>query len=348
MKKLRILNSYNILVGENLLSKLPTLINLKKYSSLFLITDEGVEKHWADKINSIFPNHKKIILKSGEQVKDIATVQKIWQKLFENKSDRKTLIVNIGGGVIGDIGGFAASTFMRGVDFLQIPTTLTAQVDSSIGGKTGINFAGVKNLIGTFTQPVAVICDIDFLSTLPNREFISGFAEVIKHGLIADEKYFHLVTSKKPQNLSSKELISIVTQSIKIKAKIVENDEKETGLRKLLNFGHTIGHAIESLSQQTNNPLLHGEAISIGMSMEGQISKLLGLLSEKDYQALQQSLLNAGLPTEMPKLAINKIMEKIQADKKTEKGEVNWTLLQSIGKALINQLVDESIVRQVL
>ncbi|MBI2314918.1 3-dehydroquinate synthase [Candidatus Daviesbacteria bacterium] len=348
MKNSRILDSYNILVGENILSKLPQLISLDKYSNIFLILDHGVEKNWSKKIHSAFPNCNNIILKSGEKAKTIDTVQKVWQKLLLGKHDRKTLVVNIGGGVIGDMGGFAASTFMRGLDFIQIPTTITAQVDSSVGGKTGINFAGIKNLIGTFNQPVAVLCDIDFLSSLPSREFISGFAEIIKHGLIADKKYFNFVTSKKPRDFSNKELTDIIETSISIKANIVNNDEKEKALRKLLHFGHTLGHAIESLSQETKNPLLHGEAIAIGMMMEGQLSKLLGLLSDKDYQVLKNAFSNAGLPTTSPALSTKKILKKIQSDKKNEKGIINWTLLQTIGKAIINQPVDEKIARQVL
>lgn len=348
-EKVRVLNCYNVFVGKGILNKLSKLLNLKKYSSLFLIIDKGVEKYWSKKIEEIFPgNFGKIILQSGEHSKNIKTVQKIWQTLLLNGCDRKTLVVNLGGGVIGDVGGFAAATYMRGVDFLHIPTTLTAQVDSSVGGKVGVNFAGIKNLIGTFDQPLAVVCDINLLSTLPKREFISGFAEIIKHGLIADKDYFNFVTSKKPEYFNNVELMTIVLNSIRIKSNIVNQDEKESGLRKILNFGHTIGHAIESLSQETDTPLLHGEAVSIGMVAEGRISQIIGLLSDEEYKILEQTIIQAGLPTEVVAIDADKVLEKIKSDKKNIKGRTRFTLLESIGKAVINKEVDESTIRKAL
>lgn len=349
VRKIRVLNRYNVFVGERILDKLPKLINLKKYSGLFLITDKNVEKYWSKKIEEIFPNnYGRIILQSGEHSKKIETVQKIWQKLLLNGCDRKALVIILGGGVTGDLGGFAASTYMRGVDFLQIPTTLLSQVDSSVGGKVGINFLGVKNLVGTFNQPIAVLCDINLLSTLPDREFIEGFGEIIKYGLIADKKYFQFVTSKKPRDFSQDELIRIIEKSCQIKATIISSDERESGPRKLLNFGHTIGHAIESLSQETKTPLLHGEAISIGMVAECKISNLLGLLSDADNKQVKQAMAQAGLPTEMPNLGTDEILEKIKSDKKNIRGETKFTLLESIGKAIINQTVDESTIRKAL
>ena len=286
-------------------------------------------------------------LPSGDNQKNIENAQKIWAALLDFGCDRKSLVINIGGGAIGDLGGFAASTYMRGIDFLQIPTTLLAQVDASVGGKVGINFAAVKNLISSFQQPIAVIVDSDILSTLPQREFISGFAEIIKHGLIADKKYFQSVTSKKPQEFSQDELIDIISRSIQIKADIVSQDEKEKNTRKLLNFGHTIGHAIEAISQEMEKPLLHGEAISIGMIAEGKISKILGLLSDKEYTILEQSLIKAGLPTTLSS-PVNNVLEKIKSDKKNVKGETKFTLLENIGKAVINKSVDESTIRKAL
>lgn len=349
MKKIRILNRYNIFVGEEILSKLSRLINLKKYSSLFLIIDKDVEKYWSKKVDSIFPrNCGKIVLQSGDQAKNIETVQIIWQKLLSRRSDRKTLVINLGGGVIGDMGGFAASTYMRGLDFLHIPTTITAQVDSSVGGKVGVNFAGIKNLIGTFDQPVGVICDINLLSTLPDREFISGFAEIIKHGIVADKKYFDFVTSKKPRDFNKKELVKIVTGSVKIKARIVEEDEKETGKRKLINFGHTIGHAVEALSQNTNYPLCHGEAISIGLVLESKISEILGLISKPDFNQIKKALFSAGLPITLPDFSFEDLMTQIKADKKSEKGKINWTLIQGIGRAVINQIIDNHVLNRAI
>lgn len=340
---------YPIFVGAGLLRKINALLDITKYSKAVIVTDKNIPLSLVKNLQSAIPiANSVLILESGEQNKDLENVQKIWKTLHNLGCDRKSLVINLGGGVTGDIGGFAASTFKRGINFLQIPTTLLAQVDASIGGKTGINFLGIKNLIGTFSQPVAVICDVDILSTLPHREFVSGFAEIIKHGLIVDKNYFKLVTSKKPHDFSREDLIEIIEKSCQIKVRFVAQDEKENGFRKLLNFGHTIGHAIESLSQKTDNPLLHGEAVSIGMVAEGKISNLLGLLPDKEYKQLEQAIEKAGLPIKTSGLKASRILEKIISDKKNEKGEINWTLLQSIGKAVFNQKVDDSIVMSVL
>ncbi|MBI4008969.1 3-dehydroquinate synthase [Candidatus Roizmanbacteria bacterium] len=346
--EIRVLDRYTVFIGADIINQLPKLVNLKKYSGAFLITDETIWRNWLEKIDKILPKeYQKIILPAGEQSKNVEYVQKVWHKMFLAGCDRRTLVINLGGGVIGDLGGFAAATYMRGVDFLQIPTTLLAQVDSSVGGKVGINLLGIKNLIGTFQQPIAVIIDISTLSTLPHRELVSGFAEIIKHSLIADKKYFQIVTSKKPEEFSQEELIEIITRSVQIKADIVSQDEKESGLRKLLNFGHTIGHAVEAISQEDDKPLLHGEAISIGMVVEGKISKILGLLSDEGCKILEQSLIKAGLPTAL-NLPVDDILEKIKFDKKNIKGATKFTLLQNIGKAIINKSVDESIIRKAL
>lgn len=340
---------YPIFVGDSLLPKIATLINLSKYSKVFVITIPIVEKYYFDKVLKAinFPV-KKIVIKIDESTKDINSVKTIWRKLLENDCDRKSLIIILGGGVLGDVAGFAASTFARGVAFLHIPTTLLSQVDSSVGGKNGANFGGVKNLIGTFDQQVAVICDINLLFTLPDRQFIEGFGEIIKHGIVADKTYFDFVTSKKPREFSDDELSGIILGSVRIKAKIVNEDEKEGGIRKLINFGHTVGHAIEALSLNTNKPILHGEAVSIGMVVEAKISQLLGKISESEYKQVRNVLINAGLPTTIPNFPINKILDKIKSDKKSEAGQVNWTLLEKIGQGVINQKVDEKIVTSAL
>lgn len=343
--KIRVLDTYDVFVGTGLIKNLPSLISLKNYSKIFVITDPLVGEQWFEKIQSSIPlKIEKIEIDAGEKAKNIETVKDIWEKLLLANCDRKSLIINLGGGVAGDMGGFAASTFMRGIDFLQIPTTLLSQVDASVGGKVGIDFGNVKNLIGAFNQPIAVVIDTQTLKTLPDREFIAGFAEIIKHGLISDFEYFNLVTSRKPLDFDNKELEKIILKSCQIKAGIVSKDEKESGLRKLLNFGHTAGHAIEALSLETDNPLLHGEAVSIGMIVAAKISQLLGNISKKDFASIKIGLINAGLPVLVPNLPISKILDKIKSDKKGEKGEINWTLLKKAGKAIINQKVDEKIV----
>lgn len=346
-EKIIVLGKYNVYIGSGILTRFSKLVNLKKYSNIIIITDKSIEKHWLKKIKGLPQNPKKIILQSGEQSKNIDTVQEIWQKFLLSGCDRKTLVINLGGGVILDMGGFAASTYMRGVSFINIPTTLLAQVDASIGGKTGIDFMGIKNLIGTFNQPVAVIVDTAALSTLPKREFLSGFAEIIKHGLIYDKEYFQKVTSKDPLQFTDKELIEIIAESIKIKAKIIGGDHTEENCRKILNFGHTVGHAIESLSLKSTTPLLHGEAISIGMFIEAKISRRLKLLSPAAVQIVKQGLTRAGLPISAH-LAIDKTIKLMRSDKKNEKGKINFTLLSGIGKAVINQFVPESIIKKEL
>ncbi len=340
---------YSIFIGNDLMGKISTIIDIKKYSKVFIITDQIAKRLFLKKIMMSLPSDTDfIVLPSSEREKNIENIQKVWTALARGQYDRKSLVLNLGGGVIGDMGGFAAATFMRGMDFINIPTTLLAQVDASVGGKTGVSFAGIKNLIGTFDQPTAVIVDTNALSTLPKRQFLSGFAEIIKHGLTADKKHFERVTAKAPLEFSRNELIDIISKSIQLKANVVESDPTENGRRKVLNFGHTIGHAIESLSLETKTPLLHGEAVSIGMLVESKISYLMKLLSEEDLQRIEQVLVNAGLPTSIPSLKKEEIFKKMKLDKKNEKGKVNFTLLEGIGRAIINQSVPASVVSQVL
>lgn len=339
---------YPIFIGIGLIEQINSLLDIVQYSKAVIVTDKNIPSSLLQKLQSAIPiTNSIIILDNGDQNKNLDSVQKVLETLIDSGCDRKSLVINLGGGVIGDIGGFAASIFMRGIDFLQIPTTLLSQVDASVGGKVGINFFKIKNLLGTFQQPIAVIIDVGILSTLPQREFISGFAEIIKHGLIADKKYFQVVTAKKPQDFSQKELLDIIEKSCQIKIAIVSQDEKEGDIRKLLNFGHTIGHAVEAISLETDKPLLHGEAISMGMMAEAKISKVLGLLSDEEFKTIEKSLINAGLPTNLD-LPADKILEKIKSDKKNIKGETSFTLLESIGKAIINKTVKELTLGKVL
>ncbi len=347
--KLKTEESYHVIIGDDILTQLDKLIDFSIYTKLVVITDETTGKWWHKKLMHALPqNASTITLPPGEKAKTIYTIEIIWKELLKICCDRKSLVINFGGGGISDMGGFATSTFMRGVDFINIPTTLLAQVDASVGGKTGFNFAGIKNLIGNFTQPKAVIIDVAVLTTLPEREFLSGFAEIIKHGLITDKNYFKKVTSKKPLLFSSEELVEIITRSCEIKAAIVAQDEKESGKRELLNFGHTIGHAIEALSLETKNPLLHGEAISIGMSAEAVIAHKIGLLSKDASKIIKEKLNEAGLPTTLPDFKREKIIEKIKSDKKNFAGNINFSLLKQIGEGVCNQSVSEKIIKSVL
>ncbi|HVA96755.1 MAG TPA: 3-dehydroquinate synthase [Candidatus Acidoferrales bacterium] len=336
---------YPIYIGTDLIAKIATLINVEKYSKLFIITDQIIEGLFLEKLQKNLPEKAPFIsLPPGEQAKDIKYLTKIWKAMIDAHMDRNSLIINFGGGVIGDIGGFAASTYMRGIEFINIPTTLLAQVDESVGGKTMIDFHGIKNIVGTFYQPSTIIIDIDTLRTLPKREFISSFAEIIKHGLIKDRTYLEFVTSKKPQDFTESELIDIIKGSCEIKAEIVQNDETESGLRKLINFGHTIGHAVEALSLETENPLLHGEAVSIGMVEEAILAEKIGLLPSADVKRVKELLEAAGLPTAIPEYQSEDILKKMKSDKKNVGGKINFTLLREIGKGVINQTVADDII----
>src|SRR3989344_3985166 len=230
-KRIKVLNQYDVIIGLDLLQNLNSLFDFSKYSKIIIITDSNIDRIYSEKIG-LGKEVEKIVINPGEENKNFETVQEIWKQLQRIGSDRKSLVINLGGGVVGDMGGFAASTYMRGIDFLQIPTTLLAQVDASIGGKVGVNFNGIKNLIGSFNQPIGVVCDILLLKTLPDREFIEGFGEIIKHGVIADKEYFNLVTSKNPREFSDEELVEIVEKSCRIKKKIIEEDVLEKNIRR--------------------------------------------------------------------------------------------------------------------
>jgi 3-dehydroquinate synthase len=335
---------YTIYICDEVICKFSEIIKVENYSKVAILTDENVADLWLDDIKESLKGAETIVVKPGEHMKNVMTVSEIWTQMLQKGMDRKSLLINLGGGVVGDMGGFAASTYMRGIDFLQIPTTLLSQVDASVGGKVGIDFNGVKNLIGAFQQPVGVIIDVRTLSTLPKRELISGFAEVIKHGLIRDKKYLELVSSKKPEEFNSKELMEIIYESCKIKSEVVELDEREGGLRKVLNFGHTIGHAIESISLETESPLLHGEAIAIGMIAEAKISQLQGFITDEDGLVIMQKIKNAGLPVGYKNFEMDEVMKRLKSDKKNVGSKVKWTLLKNIGEAVFDIEVPEEYV----
>jgi 3-dehydroquinate synthase len=341
--------SYPIYIGKNLLEKISVIYPTENYSKIIILTDKNIAPHFLDKTLQSLPKETiSLNLDPGEKEKNIESLQKIWKHLLNSRADRKSLLINLGGGVIGDIGGFAASTYMRGIDFINIPTTILAQVDESVGGKTGFDFADIKNLIGTFDQPKAVLIDVETLKTLPEREFLSGFAEIIKHGIITDKKYFDKVTSKKPIEFNEDDLIDIIKESCEIKAAVIENDEKENGLRKKVNFGHTIGHAIEAVSLETDNPLLHGEAVSIGMVVESKMSFNQGLLSKKEMEQIKKSLTSANLPVEVQDFDVDQMIKKMKLDKKNKNGKINFTLLKKIGEAVIDQIISEEIIKKTL
>jgi 3-dehydroquinate synthase len=343
------MHTYHVLVGSGLLERVAELLHTDQYSKVFVVTDEHMEKLWLPRLQKALPDgHEYLALPSGEDAKRMSNVERIWTALRQAGCDRHSLVVILGGGVTGDMGAFAASTYERGVAFAHIPTTLLAQVDSSIGGKTGVDFDGLKNLVGTFAEPVAVVSDTDILATLPKRELVAGFGEMLKHGLIKDAAYFEALTKKQPAVYTAGELEVFIAKSVKIKAGVVEGDETEAGERKLVNFGHTVGHAVEALSWKTERPLLHGEAVAIGLVVEADLSCERGFISEAEVRRVKQAVEFVGLPSAVPDLPVERIMEKMRADKKDERGVIKFDLLEAIGRAAYDQTVDDSAVEAVL
>ncbi|MFA6016914.1 MAG: 3-dehydroquinate synthase [Patescibacteria group bacterium] len=343
------------IIGKNLLSKINHLFDFSKFSKIAVLTDANIQINLMSQISQIEQslNRELIIITvpSGESQKNIETVKIIWEKMFETGLDRQSLLINLGGGVVSDMGGFAASTFMRGIDFLNIPTTLLAQVDAGIGGKVGIDFDDLKNGIGIFKDPIGVVIDVETLKTLPKRELVSAFGEIIKHGVISGREYFDFVTSKKPEKFNQNELIEIIKKSIKIKSDIVKKDPKESGFRKVLNFGHTIGHAIESLSWKTGNPLLHGEAVAIGMVVESHLACLCHPthnLGGCTAELIKNAVIFAGLPTKITDIKAEDIMKIIKADKKNIKGEILFSLPKKIGIIISNVKISQKEIKNLL
>lgn len=334
-------------IGEGLLTRIPTLVDMRTYTKAVIVTDKEVPHDIKENVARAIPIPVSMLeLPSGEQTKSLDTVMRIWQHLHARGCDRKSVVINVGGGIISDAGGFAAATFLRGIDWINVPTTLLAQADASIGGKTGINLGEVKNLVGVIKQPRAIIVDVDTLSSLPSRQLLSGFAEIIKHGIIGDPTYFSLVTSKKPNEFTKPELVDIIRQSINIKSGVVHRDPLDNGVRKTLNFGHTVGHAVEALSQKTVNPLTHGEAVAIGMAAETLLAQRIGLLSQKDKEQILAGLRHAGLPTRLP--AISELKTKLTTDKKNINGQIRWILPVAIGKVISDVVISDATIDSVL
>lgn len=328
--------SYDILIGKNSLQNLPKFLTEKSYSKIFIITDENVAKHHLSRLQAAVNNSETIILEAGEQTKSFGALQKICEEILEKGIDRKSLIVAFGGGVIGDLAGFVASILLRGIDFIQIPTTLLAAVDSSVGGKVAINSAHGKNLIGAFYQPKLVICDLSFLATLPQRQLRSGYAEVLKYGLVFDENFLQFLEKNfaKMFNFDEEFLTKIITRSCEIKAQIVAADEREQGARALLNFGHTFGHIFET-EVNYSDEILHGEAVALGMLMAAKMSQAAGNISVADFSRIASHLENCGFTLDPKKIRKNwdekNLISHLYKDKKNEGKNLTFILLKSLG-----------------
>jgi 3-dehydroquinate synthase len=304
-----------------------------------IVSNTTIAPLYIDKVKSLLTDFEvcEVILPDGEEYKNLDTVNQIFTSLLENRFDRSSTLIALGGGVVGDMTGFAAASYQRGVNFIQIPTTLLSQVDSSVGGKTGVNHPLGKNMIGAFYQPKAVIIDVDTLDTLPNREFSAGMAEVIKYGLLGNENFLSFI-EKNVDFLMNKEKSSVIDaiyQSCKDKANIVAEDELEAGKRALLNLGHTFGHAIENSMGYGN--YLHGEAISIGMYMAAVMSEKEGFIDQSQVSRVKSILENCELPTRLTgKINFSDFSKSMSVDKKVLKGKIRLVLLKPIGAAFIS------------
>ena len=343
--------SYDILVGSGLLDRPSSWTGLPKAASAVIVTNTTVAPLYASRLRAAlapaYPDRQVIELPDGEAHKDWATLNHILTSLLEAGCDRKTVLFALGGGVVGDVTGFAAACYMRGVPFVQVPTTLLAQVDSSVGGKTAINHPLGKNMVGAFYQPLRVVADLDTLQTLPRRELVAGLAEVIKYGPIADEAFFGWIETHLKALLARDPaaLAHAVRRSCEIKAHIVGQDERESGVRAHLNFGHTFGHAIET--GLGHGEWLHGEAVGCGMVMAVDLSVRLGLVPAAYAQRLTRLIRAAGLPVSGPPLGAERYLQLMRHDKKSEGGEIRFVVIEAPGRAGVRSAPD-AIVRQVL
>jgi len=336
-------HKYDIIIGEEILQTVGSLSSsLGLSGKTAVISNPTVAPLYAGKvINSLsLAGLDPILIEipDGEEFKSLETLQTVYDRLILGGLDRRSFIVALGGGVVGDLAGFAAATFLRGIPFIQIPTTLLAQVDSSVGGKTGIDHPLGKNLIGSFYQPHLVVSDISTLISLSERHYLAGLAEVIKYGAVLDADLFDLLENKIDELLKREPLLlaDIVARCCEIKASVVEQDEKESGLRAVLNYGHTLGHAFETLSNYKN--LVHGEAVAIGMAQAARISLKTGYCSEKEAERIILLIKNLGLPTEAPETEREELIIALSKDKKNRSGSLQYICNRGIGSSAIHQL----------
>lgn len=351
--------SYDIHIDKGLLERIDTFIPEAYLGrKIFILYDENtypyvqiIEEVLAGKV----ADSKTLSLKGGEKTKSYEGLQKTLSWLLDNKIDRESVLITVGGGVIGDLGGFAASIVMRGIPFIQIPTTLLAQVDSSVGGKTGINVAQGKNLVGSFYQPKAVLCDVGTLGTLPERELMSGYAEIVKYGLINDLRFFEWLESngEKVLALDGAAVTHAIEVSCRAKAKIVAADEKEKGQRALLNLGHSFGHALEAAAGYDGR-LLHGEAVAIGVMMAFELSCKTGLCSQEVVGRVETHFKQCGLKTKASEItpalkhSAEEIIELMATDKKVSENKIGFILVRGIGEAFQTYDVEMDDVRDVI
>ncbi len=333
--------SYDILIGPGLLGLPDALAGLPPATTACIVTNTTVAPLYAQQVESTlrsrFGKVITVVLPDGEAHKDWGTLNLIFDRLLAEACDRRTLLVALGGGVVGDMTGFAAACYMRGVSCLQIPTTLLAQVDSSVGGKTAINHPLGKNMIGAFHQPLRVLCDLDTLDSLPQRELIAGLAEIIKYGPIADARFLDWIEANLDALLARDRgaLTHAIKRSCEIKAQVVGQDERENGLRAILNFGHTFGHAIEA--GLGYGRWLHGEAVGCGMVLASDLSVRLGLMPDAFLARMRHLVERAGLPVRAPAWSVQRYLDLMQVDKKAEGGLIRFVVIESLGQATLRE-----------
>ena len=340
----KVSRAYTVFVGENLKDFVGEQLKGKR---IYVVTDSNVYKFYKGFLEDL--SDEIYVFESGEESKNYVTLLKIYDFLIEKGADRYSYIVGVGGGVVGDIAGYAASSYMRGIGLYHVPTSLLAMVDSSIGGKTGINYHSLKNIVGSFYQPNDVFVDVDFLKTLPDREYISAFAEVVKYGIIMDVELFEFL-EKNIDALRKRDLKAlkiVVEKSVKNKVEVVEGDEKERGQRAILNFGHTFAHALESITNYER--YLHGEAVSIGMVKAMKISKKMGLIREDDVKRVEALLKILGLPVDVNvEIDTSKFLEIMLRDKKNKDSSLRFVLTKGIGNSIIAGGVKENLILEVI
>ncbi|OGN99330.1 MAG: 3-dehydroquinate synthase [Chloroflexi bacterium RBG_13_51_18] len=348
-------NSYEICIGSALLPRVGLWLKEKNFSGkAVIITDTTVKELYAGVLEHSLANAgfnvTVLEVSPGEEQKTLATAGRLYQKMAEAFIERTSPVVALGGGVIGDLAGFVAATYMRGVPLVQVPTTLLAMVDSSIGGKTAVDHGSLKNMIGSFYQPSLVVADLDTLKTLPREELSSGMAEVIKHAAIKDRGLFDFLEEnmESAMSLDTAVLQNVLEKNVRIKASVVEADEKETDFRRILNYGHTVGHAVEAV---TDFKIKHGQAVAIGMIAAAKISRRLDLLHEEDAVKLEAVIGQAGLPVKLPDLNRDekeKLLDLIGHDKKVRDDKIMFVLLKSLGNAFVSDKVDTGLIGEVL
>jgi len=327
--------NYPIHIGETALPQLAHHLQVSSYSRIIVLVDEQTLAHCYPLLQPHLPEHTLIQITSGEAYKNLETCSYIWQEMTTLALDRKAVMLNLGGGVIGDMGGFVAATYKRGISFIQIPTTLLSQVDASVGGKLGIDFQGLKNHIGMYKEPEGVFIVPEFLKSLPYEELRSGFAEVIKHHLIADRTNWQAL--KELTVLAPAHMQALIQHSVAVKSKIVESDPQEQGLRKALNYGHTIGHAVETHFLNAGHPILHGEAVALGMIAESYLSYERGFLSKTELEEIESYLRKMYPHVNVASSSYEAICALALQDKKNLDGRIMCTLLEGIGRVKVNQ-----------